>query len=135
MNTNPWIVMSPAKEYFTGDWQEEKPDWSKDGGKSYRFDSKDDALGAIKTSIERDQKAEVFPAFTGCRVVNLVDHIVTAVKRKGFNASRKGDMIVIDLPPIGWQKAIRLLPRGMFGIEFRASVAGALKNWPVDKST
>lgn len=124
-----WFILSPKKEYFTGEWQEDVPVWSPDGGKAYLFPSKNDALDHVRHHIEIDKEAKTLPQFTGCRVVNMRDHVSFLLLKKGVKheMGENADIYLLLDDGHDYLEMRDKLPQSMFGIPFVIKVGGALK--------
>ena len=116
-----WFIYSQTKQYFTGDWNEEKPVWDPDGRNAFQFPTKDQALEAVRTAIVRDQEDKRYPVFTGCRVIEFRAHVIELLKKKGETISEHDGhvWIVFDAGKLSPVIAKQMHPATLLGVPIR----------------
>ncbi len=122
-----WLIMSPAKTFFTGTWLEKTPpvgEWTPDVQLAWQMDTKDIALEYVRTHVEAFRTADgtfakdKLPEFIGARVVSLGFLAVLELRKMGYKAREVDGGLLLDFNPRGvlMKKALAALPKEVMGI-------------------
>lgn len=132
-----FAILSPSRQYHTGDWNDDAPLWSPNLADAYAFPSRELALETMRHHIELDKKAERAPSFAGCRVASIDDErtrlalkeLRAAGLRASFNESCTSIWIDFNDAEVSLEKAIAQYPRAIYGIPTRLRANGKPIKW------
>ena len=116
-----FLILSPKNEGF------QKPDsWTSDLPKAEPFETKQEALDFVRADILKDQEAEVFPRFVGCRVVELRKTALVRLRKLGF---RVNPDFSLEVGKIDLREVRNRWPREVFGFPTTLVKDGVKLSW------
>ncbi len=117
-----YLILSPKNEGFRS------PDnWTPDLPKADPFETKQEALDFVSADIVKDQDAEIFPRFTGCRVVELRKMALARLRKLGFNVNPDFSLTVGKNTNL--KEARAKWPRQVFGFPTTLVQNGVTLSW------
>ena len=132
-----YVILSPARQYHTGDWLEDVPLFSPRLEDAYPFPSCGEALDTIRRHLQADKEAERAPSFAGCRVARYEDErerlAMKDLRAQGFRASFNDGCTAIwidfDDKKVAIEKAIATFPRAIYGLPVFLRANGKAIKW------
>lgn len=131
-----YVILSPSRQYHTGDWLNETPLWSPNLRDAVTFLTREEALDTMRRHIEADQTAERVPGFAGCRVAAFELErsrlVMLELRAQGYRASFNEACTAIwidfDEKKTAVAKALATFPRELYGMPVYLRASGvALK--------
>lgn len=132
-----YAILSPSRQYHTGDWLDDAPLWSPNLLDAYAFLTRDEALETMRRHVALDNEAERTPGFAGCRVASIEDERTRlAMKelraqghRASFNDGCTAIWIDFDDRKVSIAKALASFPRNVYGLPVFLRANGKSIKW------